>query len=106
LLLIVLGLALVGYLLSVLLKFAISRKREYMADAGAVEMTKNPEALASALRKVSKDARIEAVERKDVAQLFIENPGEKNKKGFFSVFSGLFASHPPIDDRIEVLEQF
>lgn len=106
LLLIVLGLALVGYLLSVLLKFAISRKREYLADAGAVEMTKNPEALASALRKVSKDARIEAVERKDVAQLFIENPGEKNKKGFFSAFSGLFASHPPIDHRIEVLEQF
>lgn len=103
--LIILALALVGYLLSTLFRFAISRKREYMADAGAAEMTKNPQAMASALRKVSQDARIEAVKRHDVAQMFIENPGEK-KKGFFSSLQGLFASHPPIKDRINVLEQF
>ncbi len=106
LILIILGLALVGYLLSTLFRFAISRKREYMADAGAVEMTKNPEAMASALRKISGDPRIEAVKRHDVAQMFIENPGEEEKSGFFSSLQGLFASHPPIKDRIQVLEQF
>lgn len=101
--LIALALALFGYLVATLFRFALSRKREYMADAGAVELTKNPEAMAMALEKVSQDARIEAVERKDVAQMFIENPGEK-KKGA-ALFS-LFASHPPIEKRIAVLRQF
>lgn len=96
-------LALVGYLISILFRFAISRKREYMADAGAAELTKNPLALASALRKISTDPRIEAVERQDVAQMFIENPQEK-KKGFS--FSTIFATHPPIDERIRLLEQY
>lgn len=103
---IIIALALVGYLLSALFKFALSRKREYMADAGAVEMTKNPDAMASALRKVSQDARIEAVKRHDVAQMFIENPGDKKKKkGILSSLQGLFATHPPIEKRIRVLEQ-
>jgi heat shock protein HtpX len=96
-------LALVGYFLSVIFRFAISRKREYMADAGGAEMTKNPHALASALRKISIDPRIEAVERQDVAQMFIENPQEK-QKGFS--FSSIFATHPPIEERIKLLEQF
>jgi heat shock protein HtpX len=96
-------LALVGYLISILFRFAISRKREYMADAGGAEMTKNPLALASALRKISSDPRIEAVERQDVAQMFIENPQEK-KKGFS--FSTIFATHPPIEERIRLLEQY
>jgi heat shock protein HtpX len=95
-------LALVGYFITVLCRFAISRKREYMADAGGAELTKNPQALASALRKVSQDPRIEAVKRKDVAQMFIENPGEKKKVSF----TGLFATHPPIEKRIQILEQF
>lgn len=97
--------AAIGFLFSSLMRFAISRKREYMADAGAAEMTKNPLALASALRKISADPDIEAVTRDDVAQLFIEHPN-KHKTGFFSAFSGLFATHPPIKKRIEVLEQF
>ena len=96
-------LALVGYLITLLFRFALSRKREYMADAGGVELTKDPLALASALRKVSQDPRIEAVKRQDVAQMFIENPREK--KGSVS-FSQLFATHPPIDERIRLLEQF
>lgn len=87
------------------MRFAISRKREYMADAGAAEMTKNPLALASALRKISTDPDIEAVKREDVAQLFIEHPGKQAKSGFNGL-SGLFATHPPIQKRIEVLEQF
>lgn len=103
--LIALALAIAGYVITSLFRFAISRKREYMADAGAAQMTKNPKALASALKKVSQDSRIEAVTRKDVAQLFIENPQEQ-KSDLFSFFNGLFATHPPIQKRIQVLEQF
>jgi heat shock protein HtpX len=106
LILIALLLAAVGYLLSSLFRFALSKKREYMADAGAAQLTKNPLALASALEKVSTDSRIEAVTRKDVAQLFIDNPGEKKKSSFASSFQSIFATHPPIEKRIEILRQF
>lgn len=91
-----------AYVIAQLLHFAISRKREYLADAGAAEMTKRPYALASALRKVSDDPYIEAVERRDVAQLFMHNP-KLIKKDFFG---SLFATHPPIEKRIEILEQY
>jgi heat shock protein HtpX len=104
--LIALLLALVGYLLSSIFRFALSKKREYMADAGSAMMTKNPLALASALEKVSEDPRIEAVSRKDVAQLFIDNPQEKEKKNNSFSFSSIFATHPPIEKRIELLRQF
>ena len=97
--------AAIGYFFATLMRFAISRKREYMADAGAAEMTKNPLALASALRKISADPDIEAVEREDVAQLFIQHPG-KQAKSELSGLSGLFATHPPIEKRIAILEQF
>lgn len=100
--LIALLIAAIGYFFASLMRFAISRKREYMADAGSAEMTKNPLALASALRKISADPKIEAVKRKDVAQLFIQNPQMKVK----SMLSGLFATHPPIEKRIALLEQF
>ncbi|MEA1887305.1 MAG: M48 family metallopeptidase [Bacteroidota bacterium] len=96
-------LAAIGWLLTTLFRFALSRKREYLADAGSAELTRKPYALASALRKVSGDPRIEAVTRKDVAQMFIENPGVKKKKGMS--FSTLFATHPPIQDRVSILEQ-
>jgi len=101
LMLIVVALAAIGYLFALLLRFAISRKREYMADAGAAQMTKNPRALASALRKISGNPNVASVTREDIAQLFIEHP--LKKKGGFS---SLFATHPPIDKRIEILEQF
>lgn len=97
--------AAIGYFFATLMRFAISRKREYLADAGAAEMTKNPLALASALRKISSDPDIEAVQREDVAQLFIQHPG-KHVKSALSGVSGLFATHPPIEKRIQVLEQF
>ena len=103
--LIALALAAVGYLIATLFRFALSRKREYLADAGASELTRNPLALASALRKISRDPTIEAVKRKDVAQMFIENPQAELDKKSFSVGS-LFATHPPIRKRIEILEQF
>jgi heat shock protein HtpX len=101
--LIVIAVTAVCYLTSILLRFGISRSREYLADAGAAEMTKKPYALANALRKIDEDPRIEAVKNHDVAQLFIDNPQVRDKK--FSI-AGLFATHPPIKKRIELLEQF
>lgn len=93
----------IAYLISLLLRFAISRSREYMADAGAAELTRRPYALASALRKISADPLIEAVRSRDVSQLFIENP-QTIDKGFS--IDKVFATHPPISKRIELLEQF
>ena len=87
-----------------LLRFGISRKREYLADAGAAEITKKPYALASALRKISSDPMIEAVESRDVAQLFIDNPTPSVHKS--ASWDNLFATHPPIEKRIALLEQF
>jgi heat shock protein HtpX len=104
--LIALLLAVVGYFLSSIFRFALSKKREYMADAGSAMMTKNPLALASALEKISVDSRIEAVQRQDVAQLFIDNPQAKEKKADSFSFSSIFATHPPIQKRIELLRQF
>lgn len=92
----------VCYLISLLLRFGISRKREYMADAGSAELTKKPYALASALRKIDADPLIEAVRNRDVAQLFIDSPQAKKK----SSIAGLFDSHPPIEKRIQLLEQY
>ena len=94
-----------GPLAASLAQMALSRNREYLADAGAAEMTKNPLALASALRKISADPDIEAVKREDVAQLFIQHPGQQAKSALNGL-SGLFATHPPIEKRIQVLEQF
>ena len=94
----------IAYFISILLRFGISRKREYLADAGAAEMTKKPYALASALRKVSEDPMIEAVESRDVAQLFISNPKPSAHKS--ASWDNMFATHPPIEKRIQLLEQF
>ncbi len=93
----------VCYLIAILLRFGISRSREYMADAGAAEMTRKPYALANALRKIRQDPLIEAVVRRDIAQLFIENPQPEEKK--FSL-SNFFSTHPPIEKRIALLDQF
>lgn len=96
----------VAYLLSLLLRFGISRSREYMADAGAAEMTRNPLALASALRKISQDSYIEAVKNEDVAQLFIDHPTAKARGESGFSLSSLFATHPPIKKRIQILEDY
>ena len=96
------GASILAFFIARLLHFAISRKREYLADAGAAEITKKPYALASALRKISEDPYIEAVTRKDVAQLFMHNPLIAET----SFFGNLFSTHPPIEKRIELLEQF
>lgn len=101
-LLIALLVAVVIYFFSILFKFALSRNREYLADAGAVEMTNDGPALASALRKISGNHDLE-VSGDDIKQLFIEN-GPKESRGFFGGLSGLFATHPPIEKRIAILE--
>jgi heat shock protein HtpX len=98
-------LAVVGFIIASLFRFALSRKREYLADAGSAELTRNPLALASALRKISVDPTIEAVKRNDVAQMFIENPQKEIKNSSVS-FTSLFATHPPIEERIRLLEQY
>jgi heat shock protein HtpX len=99
---IALVIALVVYLLSLLFRFALSRKREYMADAGAADMTRNPMALANALRKISGNSNVE-VRGDDVKQMFIDNGPKENEAGF-SGLSGMFATHPPIEKRISFLE--
>ncbi len=101
---IILLVTVVAYLLSILFRFALSRKREYMADAGAAEMTKKPEALASALRKISGNHKVEHVKSDDVEQMFIQNEPDK-VMGIISL-GGMFSTHPPIEKRIQVLEQF
>lgn len=94
----------IAYFISILLRFGISRRREYLADAGSAEMTKKPYALANALRKISSDPLIEAVQSRDVAQLFIDNPKPSTHKS--ASWDNMFATHPPIEKRIELLEQF
>jgi heat shock protein HtpX len=103
-LLITLVVAAIGYFFANLMRFAISRSREYMADAGSAEMTRRPYALASALRKIAQNPDVQTVKRDDVAQLFIEHPRKKGQ--LFAGISALFATHPPIEKRIAVLEQF
>lgn len=95
LVIIALLISVVAYLLTILFKFALSRKREYLADAGAVEMTKNSMAMASALRKISGNSELESVKSDDIKELFID----------YKSVSGLFSTHPPIEKRIAVLEQ-
>lgn len=97
--------AAIAYFLTMLTRFAISRKREFMADAGGAELTRNPRALASALRKISKAPGLQQVERDDVAQLFIIHP-KKIAQNFLDRFQSLFSTHPDTAERIRILEQF
>lgn len=103
--LIAIVLAAIGYFFTLLTRFAISRKREYMADAGGAELCGDPLALASALRKISGDPGLGNVDREDVAQLFIVKPSSF-KSDFTNMMSSLFSTHPSIESRIAYLEQF
>ena len=87
----------VAYLLAMLTRFALSRKREYMADAGAVELTKNPDAMIRALRKISGRAELKNMPA-EIREMAFENP----RVGF----AGIFATHPPIEKRIQALVDF
>ncbi len=94
--LIALAAAGVSYLLAIVIQMAISRRREFLADAGAVELTKNPDAMITALQKISGNAALEAPQQ--IRGMFIENAD--------SGFAGLFSTHPPIAKRIEALVKF
>ena len=99
---VILGLVFIlyGAFFAPLIMYALSRRREYLADATSAYMTRNPLALASALEKISYDSRVEALDGKDaIATACIAFPGKKKD---FSL-SSLFATHPPIKDRIAKL---
>ena len=89
--------AAVGYLFAIVIRLMLSRTREYVADAGAVELTKNPDSMISALRKVSGRSKLEAPD--DVQGMFLDN----ERAGFTDA---LFATHPSIDKRIAALIKF
>ncbi|MGN1375147.1 MAG: M48 family metallopeptidase [Prevotella sp.] len=95
----------IAYIFTLITRFAISRKREYMADAGGAELCGNPLALASALRKISDNPGLSDVKREDVAQLFIIHP-QGFSSGMMGFFNSLFSTHPDTKKRIEILEQF
>lgn len=84
--------------LSVLIRFAISRSREYLADAGSVELTKNPDAMISALRKIEAHATMPQIPSR-MGAFFIENPA-------LSRDTGWLATHPSIENRIDALVRY
>ncbi|HPS40745.1 MAG TPA: M48 family metallopeptidase [Candidatus Woesebacteria bacterium] len=86
-----------------LIQLAISRRREFLADASGVEMTKNPEGLIKALSKISMDQEPLEAANKATAHLYISNP-LKNSRGSVRTFAKLFNTHPPIEERIAALK--
>lgn len=94
--------AILSPIIATLIQLALSRKREYLADASGVLLTRYPEGLASALEKIEKYKRPMPNVSNATAQLFIENPLTKGK-GTTSWFAGLFDTHPPIEERIKIL---
>lgn len=99
-LLIKIAVYIIGFFITLIVQLAISRRREYLADAGSVELTKSSEHLISALQKISGDSRIEAIANRNVAQLCIENPLEHGH----SFMSDLLSTHPSVQDRIKALQ--
>ena len=92
-------LVILGPLAASIAQMALSRNREYLADAGSVELTRNSQGLISALQKISGGEPMQAADPSS-ASLYISDPF-KNKKSF----AHLFDTHPPIEDRIERLEK-
>ncbi|MCD6463971.1 zinc metalloprotease HtpX [Candidatus Woesearchaeota archaeon] len=99
--LIALVLALLAPLIAQIIKLAISRQREFLADASAVKLTRYPKGLADALRKIKNDTdKVVDTANRSTAHLYIENP-LRHKNDWISK---LFSTHPPIDERIKRLE--
>jgi heat shock protein HtpX len=96
---ILIGVALLAlaWLLSLVIRFALSRKREYLADAGSVELTKNPDGMITALRKIEGRGELEGA-TSAVMEMCVDNPR--------SGFADLFATHPSIDSRIAAIVKF
>ncbi len=87
----------VVWILSIVIRFALSRQREYLADAGSVELTKDPDAMISALRKIEGRGEIPGA-NSAVMEMCIDNP----RVGFSNVFD----THPPVEARVEALVKF
>ncbi len=87
----------VAWILSIVIRFALSRQREYLADSGSVELTKNPDAMISALRKIEGRGELPGA-TSAVMEMCIDNP----RGGFSNVFD----THPPIDARVAALVKF
>src|SRR5215204_5743473 len=92
-------LAILAPLFARLLQLSISRQREFLADATAVRLTRNPKGLADALQKISGDNEVLEVANRATAHLYIANPIKKFEKRS----KGLFSTHPPIEERIQIL---
>jgi heat shock protein HtpX len=87
----------VAWLLSIVIRFALSRKREYLADAGAIELTKNPDAMITALRKIENRGELEGA-TSAVMEMCVDNPR--------SGIADLFATHPSIESRIDAIVRY
>ncbi|KKT34604.1 MAG: Protease HtpX-like protein [Candidatus Collierbacteria bacterium GW2011_GWC1_45_47] len=94
--------AILSPIIAKLIQLAISRRREYLADAGGAQITKYPEGLASALEKINSDTEPLEAANKATAHLYITNP-LKNHHDSIGWFAGLFNTHPPIGERIKAL---
>jgi heat shock protein HtpX len=96
--LVALVLALVAPAAAYAVQFAVSRRREYLADASAVELTRNPLGLARALSRIAADPQPLRHANRATAHLYIENPLKKTKE-----VTGVFDTHPPVQERIAIL---
>ena len=93
--------SLLAPLIATVMKLAISRKREYLADATGAYLTRNPGALADALIKISADPQRMRNASNATAHLFFANPFKKQSNG--SWIASLFNTHPPVEDRVKLL---
>src|SRR3989339_2045829 len=93
-------LAILSPIIAEIIKLAISRKREYLADASGALLTRFPDGLANALEKIANEAQPMANASQATAHLFIANPFGSGKK-----FSNLFSTHPPVEERIKRLRE-
>ncbi len=89
-------------IIATLIQLAVSRRREFLADASGALLTRYPEGLARALEKISSDTKYLSTATSSTAHLFISNPFKKGKKTS-SWFLGLFSTHPPVEERIKIL---
>jgi len=100
-LLIGIALAILSPVIATLIQLAVSRRREFLADASGALLTRYPEGLARALEKIAKDKEPLEIANNATAHLFIANPFKDKQVQHF--FSGLFNTHPPIEERIKIL---
>ena len=103
---IVLGIvfAILSPIIAQLIQLAISRRREFMADAGSVELTRQPQGLISALEKISADHEPLEAANKATAHLYIINPFKDKSGRAVEKLAGLFNTHPPISERVKTLK--